>query len=293
MKRLIKRAFLIALGVLLAVGLLILATLVYQGWRKPSGNPEYVAIGSSFAAGLGLGARAPGSPLACQRSINGYPQRLARAARLSLVDMTCSGATAGQVLRGGQFFQGPQIAAVRPDTRLVTLTAGGNDVAYIGDLISMGYANRGGAAGWLASRIMGPPPANTERNFGKLGDDLHSAIVMLRNRAPTARIVVATYPVVLPLKGSCAALGLTEEQVMSMRPVEAEFAAITRAAVHAGGGAILVDMATIGVGHDACSPDPWVNGFSPISGAPFHPTQAGAIATAREVARASGFTVGR
>jgi lysophospholipase L1-like esterase len=265
--------------------IMVFAILVYQGRRTPQGNPEYVALGSSFAAGLGLGDRAPGSPIACQRSVNGYPQRLARDTRLSLVDMSCSGSTAAQVVQGGQFFQGPQIAAVQPTTRLVTLTTGGNDIAYIGDLVGMGYANRGGVIGGAAGLLMKAPHTSAERDIGAVATNIEQAIAGVRHRAPSAQVIVATYPAVLPERGTCAALNLTERQVATMRPVAARLADATRAAARAGG-AIIVDMATIGTGHDACSADPWVNGLAPETGAAFHPTQAGAAATAREIAQA-------
>lgn len=265
----------------------VLAMLVHQRRRTPAGTPDYVALGSSFAAGLGLGDRAPGSPRICRRSINGYPQRLARATGLSLVDMTCSGSTANQTLNGGQYFQRSQIAAIKPTTRLVTLTAGGNDISYIGDLVGMGYGNRHGLMGRIMRLLMKAPHADTERNVSKLTADIQAVIVAARQRAPSAHVVVVTYPAVLPEHGTCPALGLTERQVVLMRPVAAQLAEATRAAAQAGG-ATLVDMATISIGHDACSSAPWVNGLSPEGGAPYHPTQAGAEATAREVARAVG-----
>ena len=104
--------------------------------KSHAGSPaQYVALGSSFAAGLGLGPRAPGSPFFFMRSINGYPQQLARMVDLSLVDASCSGATTRHVLHGGQFFQPAQIDMLVSTTELVTLTAGGNDVGYIRDLV--------------------------------------------------------------------------------------------------------------------------------------------------------------
>lgn len=279
---------LLALGALGTVA--VVAILFYQGRRPPQGRPEYVALGSSFAAGLGLGDRAPGSPIACQRSVNGYPQRLARAVRLSLVDMSCSGSTAAQVAQGGQFFQGPQIGAVQQTTRLVTLTTGGNDIAYIGDLVGMSYANRGGVIGGAAGLLMKAPHAPAERNIGAVAANVRKVIVAVRRRAPSTQVIVATYPAVLPEHGTCAALNLTERQVALMRPVAARLADVTRAAARAGG-ATVVDMAIIGKGHDACSANPWVNGVAPETGAPFHPTQAGAAATAQEIARAAGHSL--
>ncbi|WP_125487414.1 hypothetical protein [Edaphobacter aggregans] len=51
-------------------------------------------------------------------------------------------------------------------------------------------------------------------------------------------------------------------------------------------GATVVDMAVLSANHDACSAEPWVNGFRPKTGTSFHPTMAGARATAQAVANA-------
>ncbi len=105
-------------------------------------SSRYVVLGSSFAAGIGLGARLEGSPRACRRTANGYPQQLARLRGLAITDVTCSGATTGHVLHGGQCREGAQVSAVKGETGLVTLTAGGNDVNYVGDLMLMAYRAR-------------------------------------------------------------------------------------------------------------------------------------------------------
>jgi lysophospholipase L1-like esterase len=67
----------------------------------------------------------------------------------SFADMTSSGATIRQVLNGGQMYLRPQIDALGPDTRLVTLTAGGNDVSYVGDLVFLAHRNRKNIVGHL------------------------------------------------------------------------------------------------------------------------------------------------
>lgn len=275
----------IALLSLLGLALLLLAVLVYQGRRHPSGNPEYVALGSSFAAGFGLGKMAPKSPIICFRSVNGYPQQLARKLGLPLVDMSCSGSTADDILTGGQFFQGPQLAAVGPATLLVTLTSGGNDISYIGDLIAMSYGDRGDLKRWAVSLVYRAPHSAAQRNIPRVEAELRAIIRTARRRAPKARIVVATYPAVLPAHGTCPALGLTATQAVLMRGVADQLAQATRTAARAQK-AILVDMAKIGAAHDACSRDPWANGARPRAGKPFHPTLAGATATAEHIARA-------
>src|SRR3954469_7795079 len=96
---------------------------------------RYVALGSSFAAGPGLGRRMPGSPRRAGRSTINYAHLYAARAGLDLRDVTFTGATAAALLDGQDRAGPPQIEAVTADTSLVTLTCGGNDVGYIGRLI--------------------------------------------------------------------------------------------------------------------------------------------------------------
>ena len=48
-------------GLIVIAALLVTGVLFLQSKRKPRGSPQYVALGSSFAAGIGLGPRAPRS----------------------------------------------------------------------------------------------------------------------------------------------------------------------------------------------------------------------------------------
>lgn len=263
----------------IVVALLTIAVLFHQGRQRPDTSSEYVALGSSFAAGLGLGPRVPGSPIVCQRSVNGYPQQLARMTGLSLTDMSCSGATASHVLRGGQVFLGPQIDALGPDTRLVTMTAGGNDIGYVGDLTAMAYRRQGGVAGFLVGRFWNGAQPAEDRKFGQLRANLIATLGEIRRRAPQARIFMVTYPVIIPAKGTCTGLGIDEDEAALMRAVGVRLAEVTRDAAHAAG-VVVIDMDQLSAGHDACAPSAWVNGATPEHGAPFHPTLAGARATA-------------
>ena len=253
---------------------------------KGAGEPrmKYVALGSSFAAGIGLGPRAPGSPYPCMRSINGYPQQLARLVGLSLVDKSCSGATTKHVLHGGQYFQGPQLDALDAETALVTLTIGGNDVRYVGDLVLMAGRNQRSFVGWLLRRLSKGPLSAEERNFAKLQDDLRATLGEIRRRSPRARVVMVTYLAILPPHGSCPTLGISEAEAALMRQVGARLAEVTRTAAREAG-ADFVDMETLSITHHACAVIPWVNGWKKTKGTKFHPTLAGAEATAKEIAR--------
>ena len=264
----------VVLAVLLGTGLLF-----YQGRQRPDTGSEYVALGSSFAAGLGLGSRVTGSPIVCQRSVNGYPQQLARLTGLSLTDMSCSGATASHVLRGRQVFLGPQIDALGPGTRLVTLTAGGNDIAYVGDLTAMAYRKRGGVISFLVGQFWGGAKPLADRKFDQLRANLIATLREARRRAPQARIFVVTYPAIIPPNGTCPGLGINEDDAALMRQVGVRLSEVTREAAQEVG-VTVIDMDQLSGGHDTCASAPWVNGAAPKQGAPFHPTLAGARATA-------------
>jgi lysophospholipase L1-like esterase len=271
-------------GLLLLLLLALLALLLVafvQGRRTPAGRAEYVALGSSFAAGAGLGALQTGSPWLCARSVAGYPQQLARSLKLGIVDMSCGGAVTRHVLDGGQYFQGPQLRAVTAETRLVTLTVGGNDILYIGDLSQLAARNSGSLYGRLVRHVWSGPRA--ERDFARLQRELVAVLRGIRLRAPQARTVVATYPAILPPEGTCARIGLSASEADLMRGVADRLAATTREAAKQGG-AILVDMHAIGADHHACSAEPWTNGWANGGIAPFHPNMAGAKATAEAIA---------
>lgn len=273
------RIALLAVLVLIVVAVVIA---VFQGRRTPRGAPEYVALGSSFAAGAGLGPLEPGSPLLCARSVNGYPQQLARLRGLAIVDMSCGGAMARHLLRGGQVFQGPQIRTISPATRLVTITVGGNDVGYVGDLSLLAARKAKSPFGWLVRTLWKGPKSPHERDYAGLQEQLQATLKAVRAQAPGATIVVATYPALVPRAGTCARIGLTDAEAALMREVGDRLAETTRSAAR-DGGALLVDMHIEGAANNACSAAPWTSGWPSANGAPFHPTQLGAEATAHAI----------
>lgn len=163
---------------------------------------------------------------------------------------------------------GPQIDALGADTRLATLTAGGNDVGYVGDLTTMASGK-------------GAKPA-AQRDFATLDTDLRATLREIRGRSPHAWIVVVTYPTILPGRGTCPSIGIAEAQAGLMRAVAEKLGLTTRDAA-ASAGATIADMAVLSTSHDACSKVPWVNGSKPETGAEFHPTLAGTRATAETI----------
>jgi lysophospholipase L1-like esterase len=161
----------------------------------------------------------------------------------------------------------------------VTITAGGNDIGYVGDLTAMAYRRRGGVTGFLVGRFWKGGQPVADRKFDQLRDNLTATLREISRRAPHARIFVVTYPVILPPKGTCLQLGISDDGAELMRQVGVRLAETTRDAAHEAGVSV-IDMDQHSAGHDACEPVAWVNGAAPEHGAPFHPTQAGARATA-------------
>lgn len=270
---------------LLAAGAIAAGFLLLQVQRIPTGRPEYVALGSSFAAGAGLGTLSNNNPLLCARSVNGYPRQLARMRGLSLVDMSCGGAQARHLLRGGQFFQGPQMRAVGRETRLVTISVGGNDSRYIGDLSQLAARDSGSLWGRTVKLFWTGPRSTGDRNLEELQSTLIALLAAIRARAPDARIVIATYPTILPPAGTCPRLGLSIAEANLMRSTADQLAAATRSAARRGG-AMIVDMHRLGANHHACSNEPWTYGWHNAGVAPFHPTLQGARATAAAISAA-------
>ena len=252
---------------------------------------HYVAMGSSFGAGPSVGQPAPGAPARCQRSSDNYARQLARRKGLELTDVTCGGATTAHIL-GPWNELPPQIDALRPDTRLVTLTIGGNDLGYIGGLIagSCTSAPQGGtpaspmcamiAAGRRSGALL---PTPTEEGWRKVEAGMSAIVAEIRRRSPRARIVFVDYQTVLPERGNCAQVPLSAEALETGRATAARLAALTASVARANGAEVLRASA-LSRRHDACSRDPWMYGFlPPAPGAPFtpyHPNLAGMTALA-------------
>jgi lysophospholipase L1-like esterase len=269
--------------VLVLLGLLVVGYFLIQARKMPAGHPEYVAMGSSFAAGPGIRPRTSDTPSFCFQSDENYAHQVARLQHLSLVDMSCGGATSEHILNGGLLFQGPQLRAVTSETRLVTITIGGNDVSYLGDLIALGC--RSDTSIFL--RLLGackPSADNTvEAGFERLARNLRDIVAGIRKRAPQARVVLITYPAILPESGTCLRLGLSELSADKMRITAARLEATTRAVAREMGVEV-VEAGTFSREHNVCAAEPWINSAHG-NFALLHPNLAGMNALAGEIER--------
>ena len=229
----------------------------------PAGS-KYVALGSSFGAGPGLTPRAPGSPRAAGRSSVNYAHLVASQLGLSLTDETFSGATAAGILES-------QVHAVDADTRLVTMTAGGNDIGYIGAL-ALGSLPRFLGRKKLAEFL---DPYTIDERFAALRESLTTIASRVREQAPDARLVFVEYLTILPPAG-VPAIPPGDKVADWGRGVAERLSEVTRA-VAAAEHVDVLPVADFSRQHNAWSDAPWTNKFhlTPRGGAAFHPNAEG------------------
>ncbi|MDT2009860.1 SGNH/GDSL hydrolase family protein [Rhodococcus opacus] len=150
---------------------------VRGGRSVPGSAIRYVALGDSRATG------SLDDPLSlrdgCFRTSDGYPQIVADTLHVgSFVDRSCAGAKTENITEKPQFTitgpQSPQIDALAPDTTLVTVSIGGNDIAWSSlvepcyTLIPGGDANcRSDATTRGASTPHSPHSARSVRHPGR------------------------------------------------------------------------------------------------------------------------------
>jgi lysophospholipase L1-like esterase len=246
-------------------------------------------MGSSFAAGPGI---SPIVQKAAGRSGRNYPHLVAAELGLGLVDVTYSGATTANLLNTPQNDAPPQIDAVGPDTALVTITAGGNDLQYVGTFIRGSFLNT------LAkpATVLGRRVANRVRarvsylkddaSYQAVTDSLVEVVNRVRSQAPDSRILLVDY---LTLVGSHTRpridVPLNEEQLPSVA-LMADGLAAAFAKAAATSGAELVAASGASRDHAIGSPEPWTTGFTLrppglLRGfVPYHPNAAGMRAVA-------------
>jgi lysophospholipase L1-like esterase len=246
---------------------------------QPAPAATYVALGSSFAAGPGIPKPDPASSARCARSTENYAHLFAAERGLTLRDVSCSGATTADVLQGNHALP-PQLDAVTPAARLVTVTVGGNDVFFIGSLYGWSCANAPARAAGFWQRVCSvKTPEEVETAFASLDEHLRAIVTAVHQRAPAARVIFVDYVTVVPATGSCPErLPLTAAQLDVARTIAARLAAATEKAASATGAEVL-KASLLSAAHDVCSPDPWVTGFTfpqdPGSFQPiaYHPNQ--------------------
>ncbi|HEX5146849.1 MAG TPA: SGNH/GDSL hydrolase family protein [Conexibacter sp.] len=266
-----SRAALVAAFALLALALCAGAATAASG--------RYVALGDSYTAGPLIPNQSL-NPLGCLRSDHNYPHLVQSSlTTAALSDISCSGATTDDMFNAQSTEIGtnpPQLSALTADTRVVTLGIGGNDIGFSEVVIDCARLNPfdpcksdyvHGGTDELANRIAATAPR------------VDAVIAAIHRGAPSAKVFVVGYPVILPASGSGCwpSVPILPTDVAYLRSTELSLDAMLSARA-AADGAYYVDTYTSSVGHDVCKSTGtrWVESLIPTSpAAPVHPNALG------------------
>jgi lysophospholipase L1-like esterase len=270
----------------LAAAATVLALLAFPGSSRAAigkSPRHYVALGDSYTAGPVIPVQRI-DPIGCERSTNNYPALLARTLQIGdYTDVSCSGAktvnmTAPQAvpLLG---INAPQFDALRPDTDLVTLTIGGNDIGFAEIIFTCARVSAtdpfgnpcqreatAGGGDFYAQRV-----AETAPKVARVLDGI-------RARSPHATVILVGYLRILPPAVGCfPVFPIARGDVPYLDGLEQQFNTVLadQAFKH---GATFVDSYGNSLGHDACKlpGQKWVEGTVPTSpAAPVHPNSLG------------------
>jgi lysophospholipase L1-like esterase len=240
---------------------------------------KYVALGSSFASGPLIPDTADQS---CLRSTNNYAHLVAAKQKLSLTDVSCGAATTDHLVSTPEGAHPRQIDAVTNDTKLVTVTIGGNDIDYtVSNLVCAADGAKGQSC--LGSSVK---PEDNARKLAALPAKMAGMLQAIKQAAPKATVIVVPYLPVMPDAGTPCPPGVP------MGSAELRYLVDYGNKMHAilkrSAAAAKVDFVDSYApkGHDACAAPGrrWVEGEVPASPAlPFHPNGAGMKAQAKMI----------
>lgn len=239
------------------------ATVVVAGVAAPaSAAPlNYVALGDSYTAGAGiLPLSSTISPLCLQTTLN-YPHLIAHADGFDLQDVSCSGATSGDMTSSQYPGVAPQFDALSGSTSVVTVGIGGNDNdLFVGALVDCGvtdildFLNIGSPCKDIYGNTFANDVSGDASTVGGVLQGVHA-------RSPQAQVFVVGYPDLLPQSGHCyPTMPLTTGDTAYLNGIEEDLNSMLQSEASAFG-ATFVNTFTPSIGHDACKSSSvrWIN----------------------------------
>ncbi|MCA2211907.1 SGNH/GDSL hydrolase family protein [Jidongwangia harbinensis] len=233
----------------------------------PSATVDYVALGDSYASGVGSGPETG----ECRVTEYAYPALWAATepTAVKLTQKACSGASSADVL--ADLVRTPDatnpVKALDAGTDLVSLTVGANDLNLVDALKTCADTSQAQAC---ATKLAAAEAALTTT----FPEDLGKTLAAVKTNAPKARIAVVGYPLpfedvaqcALPLPKTLRDAGNTAVAGIN-RVLEAQAAAA---------GATFVDVAARYAGHGLCGTEPWIVGLAGLANNTLlHPSRLG------------------
>lgn len=244
----------------------------------------YVAMGDSRASGAFF-SMTPDYFLGCKRSLLNYPLYVAAMTLpRRYVDTSCAGAKSANLYAYGQRtnagYKVPQLYLVPRDAELITVSIGGNDMAW-GRI----YA-RCTTAPFQDRRCRHSRSVENEvrARIATMENRVTPALKAIRRKAPRAQIIVVGIGGFMGNHGCWPMVPLSDPDTRYMNRVfNRANGALWRATVKVNG--TFVDANRLSAGHDPCNLiNPWYeSALSNTIAYPFHLNQAGALAIAMMV----------
>jgi lysophospholipase L1-like esterase len=253
----VRRSRLVTITLSLAAATAV--TLAVAAPAQAASSVRYVALGDSYASGVGAGNYISSSG-SCDRSPNAYSALWAAAhAPASYTSVACSGATTSTVISS-------QLSALSSSTTLVSVTIGGNDVGFSSIMETCALQ---GTSACVSAVQTAENKAQTT-----LPGLLNTVYTDIRSHAPSAKVVVLDYPVFYQLGTFCVGLSDTSHAKIDEGINLLDGILSTAAAQH---GFTFGDVRSPFVGHQLCaSGTNWLHSlnFLDITES-YHPTAAG------------------
>ncbi|GAA4928728.1 SGNH/GDSL hydrolase family protein [Actinoplanes utahensis] len=204
---------------------------------------DYVALGDSYSSGVG----APGQSGTCLRSNTSYAaQWAARNDPASFQFLACGGATTDDVRTS-------QVPAMRAGADLVSITIGGNDAGFAPTILTCLTSSDSACAAKVAEGRA--YVANT------LPAELDATYDAIRAKAPDARVVVLSYPLIFDTSSILCEMSVAKRRSLNegARVLDEMIKQRAEAA-----GFVYSEVRDEFTGHGVCSSRPWLNGLTII-----------------------------
>ena len=262
-----------------------------QAPSLPAGT--YVALGDSYASGLGAPPYADGTDgeggNGCQRATGAYAHQVADQTGKTLDFGACAGARTKDFYQPGK--EAAQLDHLNASTALVTFSIGGNDAGFstlFSKCVTAAPLSNCSSDKEVSEQIDGAIDAlagGTTREGITSYDTLMADIT---TRAPGATVVAVGYPRMftpqgagqfLPVPGRCEGVTKVDQRWINAKTNELNAAAKAAAQRH---GQRFVDPSDSFAGHELCGQQSsWFNGL--INDGRFHPNADGHKAMASSV----------
>lgn len=236
----------------------VVSTLALTSGAAQAQTVEYVALGDSYASGVGTRSYIDdGSD--CSRSNAAYPSLIAEELGADLTFAACSGARTGDVLT-------EQLGGLSDGTDLVTITIGGNDTGWARVVQQCAYPYP-----WTCDSQI-----DTAERFirDQLPAKLHAVYDAIESAAPNAEVIVLGYPRLFNGE-QCNVLTRISPAEQARLNDAADLLTETIGQAAGGHGFEYIDVRDAFDGHAVCDDAEWINGLSYPIAESYHPNAAG------------------